>query len=51
MRQLASISAVLGTLLFLAACVTPAETEDDRLQRVGEQAVQGIDTTGLEALQ
>ncbi len=51
MKNLTSCIAAIATLFLLSACVTPSESEGDRLQRVGEQSIEGLDTSGLEALQ
>lgn len=48
-RRVSSAALVLAAVI-LSACETPYESSDDRLQRVGEATVQGIDTTGLDAL-
>lgn len=51
MKRHAIVVAALGTMFALSACMTPSQSEGDRLQRVGEQTVEGLDTTGLGALQ
>ncbi len=51
MKRLASVITTVGSLLMLTACLTAPQSEGDRLQSVGEHTLDGIDTTGLDALQ
>jgi len=51
MKRILTLLAVVGATFAVSACQPSYETEGDMLQRVGEETVQGIDTSGLGALQ
>ncbi len=51
MSKHVSIAFLLLAAVIVSACEPNYETEGDRLQHVGEQAVSDIDTSGLGALE
>jgi hypothetical protein len=51
MGKLGKIISLCAAFLVVSACAPAYESEGDRLQRVGEQSLEGIQTSGLENLE